>query len=368
MPTFTTIALQNLLEHRIPATKQEEGNDAEEKSKARKRLNHIYISPALYTTPQPTPILDYSSSGSVSPSPYVFNRKGRGGGKSANRRIDGFEVQTCEELAESSLFGGEGEIESRLVVEAEDADDVDFVDPRCDSLSVTRSSDLNDSGRLGLENMSVASNQIGEFYDATEDFSSDGSMLSLASYRGNIESELQTARVNLLEEIEKRKAAEADVAAMCTHLQRVSKILLSQTGGTPSDDSSPTRFDINAMKHLSEEIIVARFVAEAMGKAEARTEAELAAQVVIGSKDKEISRLQDRLQYYEAMIHEMSQNNLESMEVARRSRERRRGQRKWLWRCVGMSIAIGASVIAYSYAPQHHQSLENVNDTHPDAS
>ncbi|KAI3810621.1 hypothetical protein L1987_20242 [Smallanthus sonchifolius] len=68
------------------------------------------------------------------------------------------------------------------------------------------------------------------------------------------------------------------------------------------------------------------------------------------------------------MIHEMSQNNLESMEVARRHRERRRGQRKWLWRCVGMSIAIGASVIAYSYAPHHRQSLENVNDTHPEAS
>ncbi|KAI3810605.1 hypothetical protein L1987_20226 [Smallanthus sonchifolius] len=130
MPTFTTIALQNLLEHRIPANKQEEENDEEEKSKARKRLNHIYISPALYTTPQPTPILDYSSSGSVSPSPYVFNRKGRGGGKSANRRIDGFEVQTREELVESSLFGGGGgEIEIRPVVEAEDADDDDFVDP-----------------------------------------------------------------------------------------------------------------------------------------------------------------------------------------------------------------------------------------------
>ncbi|KAI3810861.1 hypothetical protein L1987_20484 [Smallanthus sonchifolius] len=48
------------------------------------------------------------------------------------------------------------------------ADD-DFVDPRCDSLSVTSSSDLNDYGRLGLENMSVASNQIGEFYDIIEE-------------------------------------------------------------------------------------------------------------------------------------------------------------------------------------------------------
>ncbi|KAK9054813.1 hypothetical protein SSX86_025892 [Deinandra increscens subsp. villosa] len=385
MPTFTTIALQNLLEHRIPSkdsstlhnsesssTNKPPDHEEDEKSKARKRLNHIYISPALYTTPEPTPILDYSASGSVSPSPYVFNRKGRGGGNSANRRIDGFEVQSCVEvgsgegdLVESGLFGGGGN-DNCVVVEGEDGDDDDdnFVDPRCDSVSVASSSDLNDSGRLGLENMSVVSNQIGEFYDATEDFSSEGSIVSC---RGNIESELHTARVNLLEEIEKRKAAEDELAAMYTHWQRVSNILLPQTDVTPiSNDISPT---LDAVWQLSEEIIVARFVAEAMGKAEARAEAELAAQVIIQSRDKEISRLQDRLQYYEAMIHEMSQNNLESMEVARRHRERKRGQRKWLWRCIGVSIVIGASVIAYSYAPphDHHQSLETVNDTQPEA-
>ena len=54
-------------------------------------------------------------------------------------------------------------------------------------------------------------------------------------------------------------------------------------------------------------------------------------------------------------------------EVARRQRDRKRGLRKWLWSCIGMSIVIGASVIAYSYAPQH-ESLENVvSDTQPDA-
>lgn len=136
----------------------------------------------------------------------------------------------------------------------------------------------------------------------------------MLSYRANIESELHTSKANLLEEIEKRKAAEADVAAMCSHWRTVSKVLLSETGVTASpDDIGLTQTDINAMKQLSEEFIVARFVAEAIGKEEARAEAELAAQVIIGSKDKEISRLQDRLQYYEAMIHEMSQNNLESM-------------------------------------------------------
>lgn len=380
MPTFTTIALENLLEHRNsgknsstlknpqPSTNENDEVTEEKRAKTSKRLNHIYISPALYTTPEPTPILDYSSSGSLSSSPYVFNRKGRGGGKSANRRIDGFEVEGSgsqsggnggealpggdEELVESSLFGGggEGENENCMVVEgegecADDDDYDDFLDPRCDSLSVGSSSELNDSGRLGIASMSVLSNQIGEFYDAIEDFSSDGSILSVAaSCSRNIESELCATRLSLLEEIEKRKTAENNVAMMCSQFERMGKLLVS------SNDSN-NQFDINTMEQFCEQVIVGRYVGEAMGKAEAQAEAEVAAQVIIGSKDKEISRLRDRLQYYEAMIHEMSQKNVESMEVARRQRERKRGERKWLWSCIGMSIVIGASIIAYSYAP-----------------
>ncbi|KVI11161.1 uncharacterized protein LOC112508135 [Cynara cardunculus var. scolymus] len=386
MPTFTTIALENLLEHRNsgknsstlknpqPSTNENDEATEEKRAKTSKRLNHIYISPALYTTPEPTPILDYSSSGSLSSSPYVFNRKGRGGGKSANRRVDGFEVEGNgsqsvgnggevlqggeEELVESSLFGGgENENGNFMVVEDEgecaddddDDDDGEFVDPRCDSFSVGSSSELNDSGRIA--SMSVLTNQIGEFYDAIEDFSSDGSMLSVASCSRNIESELCATKLSLLEEIEKRKTAENNVAMMCSRIQRMGKLLVCS-----ENDSS--WFDINAMEQLCQQVIVGRYVAEAVGKAEAQVEAEVAAEVIIGSKDKEISRLRDRLQYYEAMIHEMSQKNVESMEVARRQRERKRGERKWLWSCVGMSIVIGASIIAYSYAPLPHVEAE----------
>ncbi|KAI3770724.1 hypothetical protein L6452_01866 [Arctium lappa] len=358
MPTFTTIALENLLEHRNsgknsstlknpqPSTTNENNDEA----KTSKRLNHIYISPALYTTPDPTPILDYSSSGSLSSSPYVFNRKGRGGRKSANRRIDGFELQSPSQSAAAgngeeeefcSFFGGEGEGEGEGENENEGDD---FVDPRCDSFSVGSSSELNDSGRLA--SMSLLSNQIGEFYDAIEDFSSDGSMLSVASCSRNIESELCATRLSLLEEIEKRKTAENNVAMMCNQFQRMGKLLASS-----NENSRMVQFDMNAMEQFCQQVIVARFVGEALGKAEVQAEAEMAAEVIIGSKDKEISRLRDRLQYYEAMIHEMSQKNVESMEVARRQRERKRGERKWLWSCIGMSIVIGASIIAYSYAP-----------------
>ncbi|MFS7909476.1 hypothetical protein Hanom_Chr01g00095041 [Helianthus anomalus] len=63
MPTFTIIALQNLLEHRIPTkdslstlklTNHEHDKEEDEQLTLTKRLNHIHISPALYTTPKPT--------------------------------------------------------------------------------------------------------------------------------------------------------------------------------------------------------------------------------------------------------------------------------------------------------------------------
>nr|XP_043621035.1 lateral signaling target protein 2 homolog [Erigeron canadensis] len=378
MPTFTTIALENLLQHRnptknpstlktpspIPPLEKSSESDSkkDEQKKEKNKLNHIYISPALYTTPEPTPILLETSfpASSVSPSPYVFNRKGRGARSgtesvsSVNKRIDGFEVSQ-----ESGVIVDDDDDD---VGQDDDDDDVEeeFEDPRCDSVSVASS---NDCGNMSF----VSSNHAGEFYDATEEFSSDGSMLSLPSWSRNLESELHTTRLSLLEEVDKRKTAEDDLAAMSTHWQTFSRLLLPETGLAflaPSNDGSRMQVDFNAVKQFSEEVIVARYIDEAMGKAEAKAEAELAADVIIGSKDKEISRLKDRLQYYEAMIHEMSQKNLETMEVARRQRERKRGQRKWLWSCIGMSIVIGASVIAYSYVPQP---TNTVDDTQPEA-
>lgn len=60
-------------------------------------------------------------------------------------------------------------------------------------------------------------------------------------------------------------------------------------------------------------IIVTRFVSEAIERALARTETEVITEAIIDSKNPEISRLRDRLQYYEAMNREMSQRNQEAV-------------------------------------------------------
>lgn len=93
MPTFTTIALDRLLEpgtsksvdkslpkprpasnnSRPPSTKLERRNSA---SVADRKVQRPQIKPALYTTPEATPLPDSPSS--FPPSPYIVNHKRRG--------------------------------------------------------------------------------------------------------------------------------------------------------------------------------------------------------------------------------------------------------------------------------------------------
>ncbi|KAL7235553.1 hypothetical protein ACSBR1_018947 [Camellia fascicularis] len=393
MPSISTLAWETLLEPRvrdsfkntlnsqqqIPKSSIVVDDEDEEEKKNKKRTqtpNHIYISPALYTTPAPAPIPD--SSFPLSPSPYVVNHKRRGGDAVA-RRARGFDetpqlksppdgdthsnsngdvVAVAEEVVDDGVFGMETGGEDRdggSVVAVVD----DFFDPRCESVSVGSSAGVDDFGKqVGCP--SFVSNQ-GEFFDASEDFSTDGSTSNFSSYGPRIESELRATRLSLLEEIEKRKAAEYAVGQMCTQWQRLGN-LLSQVGLTfaTAPNATSTQFEIDSLEQLCQELLVTRFVAEAIGRGQARAEAEIAAEIIIESKDQEISRLRDRLQYYEAVNREMSQRNQEVMEVARRQRQRRKTQRRrWLWGCVGLSVAIGTSVIAYSYLPhtgKHHTS------------
>ncbi|CAL5389427.1 unnamed protein product [Camellia sinensis] len=164
--------------------------EGSEEKKRTQTPNHIYISPALYTTPAPAPIPD--SSFPRSPSPYVVNHKRRGGDAVA-RRAGGFDetpqlksppdgetdsnsngdvVVVVEELVDDGVCGMETGGEDRdggSVVAVVD----DFFDPRCESVSVGSSAGVDDFGK-----------------------------------QGGCPSFLHAIRLGLLEEIEKRKAAE----------------------------------------------------------------------------------------------------------------------------------------------------------------
>ncbi|KAG5625844.1 hypothetical protein H5410_011062 [Solanum commersonii] len=369
MPTYTAIAFENLLEPRVRKSygkqvlneRNEEEKVVEDIEPPPAPANHIFISPALYITPEPAPIPE-TSSGSLSPSPYLVNHKRRGGGEAfANRKLDGLEeVEQVNEKTDLDLDLNLN-LEEELAEENLFEEDEGFLDPRCDALSVGSVNEVK-----GLDCRSYVSAQ-GEFFDADEDFSVEGSSLNGSTCGPNIEWELRTTKLKLLEEIERRKTAEDALNMMRCQWQNISTVL-SQAGLTlpsPSDVIGDIQLDNASIEQLYQEVVVSRFVAEAIGKGQARAEAELAAESILESKNQEISRLRDRLRYYEAVNHEMSQRNQEIIDVARKQRQRKRTQKKWLWSCIGLSAAIGVSVVAYKYLPQasKHQPSSYSNES-----
>ncbi|XP_057493128.1 uncharacterized protein LOC130778616 [Actinidia eriantha] len=373
MPSFAKIAWESLLEPGVLYANQN-SNDSHKKSvndaNRAQTSNHIYISPALYVTPAATPIPE-ALSDPPSPSPYVVNHKRRGGG-----RFDEIPPVKAEDGESGSNSSGDGENGGEEVLNDElfgvyiggnggsvAEDDGDDYNPGSEAVSVVSSAD--DLGKH-VECRSFVSNQ-GEFFDADEDFSSDGSISNISSSFGQRMLELGATRLSLLEEIERRKSAENVCSQICGHWQRLAN-LMSESGltlpGPPNGTSMQLEND--SLEQLCQELEVCRFVAETIGRGQARAEVEKAAEAIIESKDQEISRLRDRLQYCEAVNREMSQRNQEIMEVARMQQQREKKQQwRWIWSCVGVSVAVGASLIVYSYLPEtsKHYSLPSSSDS-----
>ncbi|KAL3635187.1 hypothetical protein CASFOL_019734 [Castilleja foliolosa] len=363
MPTFTTIALENLFEPRVrDSLKKPFHGDSEDTNPRNGGPRHLYISPGLYATPEQSPIPDHSSPDPSSPSPYVVNLKRRRGGNEGRSGVlefpsgneaDGVSLEDVgENCVNEDLVGNDDVV----------AEDERFLDPRSEALSVgTDEVEANDFETNQIDSRSFVSAQ-GEFFDAIDGFSSDTDSISnIPSYSSRIESELHATRVSLLEELERRKTAEENLVLMRNQWERV-RNLMSEAGLTfpgPPVANDSLQLENSLVDQVSQEVVIARFVAEAIGRGNARAEAEEANCAVIELKDQEILRLRDRLQYYETVNHEMSQRKL--VEVARRQQERKMRRRRWLWSFMGLSIAIGASFIAYSYVPQPGESPSVLN-------
>ncbi|KAL5981767.1 hypothetical protein ACLOJK_015830 [Asimina triloba] len=374
---------------------------------AGRRPPHVFVSPALYATPKSTPAP--SSPVSVSPSPYVVVNRRRWEVREPENRLDGFQVREGEAVAQRSSAGcgddddppddggGVEEVEESLgralddgpdggeVLEEEKGKDDDCLREfaeACDAASVASGCDTDDGVGLmqrgGWKHAAVSIQS--EFFDAPEaeltppnmssrrctihitlyelgKFLSDSSASS-PSMSSNIQADLRAIRLSLFEEIERRKKAEAALECMHKQWQTVASHL-SQIGLSfplPSDAGN-LQLELNSVEQICQEVTVARFVSEAVGRGLGKAEAEASAEAIIISKKREISRLHDKLQYYEAMNREMCQRNKEIKEMSRQQRRSRKTRQKWMWRCIGLSIALGTSALAFSYLPQAGKQL-----------
>ena len=130
-----------------------------------------------------------------------------------------------------------------------------------------------------------------------------------------MDDDLREMRLSLLMEIERRTQAEEALEIwqqewknLSDHLSLIDLSLPSPSIAEDSDGSS-----VDPGAELCQQIMVSQLVAAAIARGFARAEVESDMETMIATKNFEIARLSDRVQYYEAANREMSQRNQEAI-------------------------------------------------------
>uniref|UniRef100_A0A1J3FE56 Netrin receptor DCC n=1 Tax=Noccaea caerulescens TaxID=107243 RepID=A0A1J3FE56_NOCCA len=403
-----------------PISKLEKGKD---KLPNERTLTRPHMSPALYATPDA--ILLPNSPSSFPPSPYIINHKSRGprllkSSSEANvasqqktmddeivtgetdvkasprRKSTSFSFPTSEAAIEDDFSNGvharqvgnfdfdgivdgpveqwsplnektgngkseldnaangverENDLPEPVTAKADkESESEDFYDPG-ESASFT-----SDAGEEGSQRLATP---VGEFYDAWDELSTDSGMQSSVN---NIESEVREIRLSLVMEIEKRKQTEEALEQMRIHWQRLREQLAQVGLFVPIDPTTSTN-NMNLSEELRCQLEVARFVSDSLGRGMAKAEVEMEMESMLETKNFEITRLSDRLHYYEAVNREMSQRNQEAIEVARRERQKRKKRQRWIWGSIAATITLGSAALAWSYIPASKPSSSEVSQS-----
>ncbi|KAJ3686820.1 hypothetical protein LUZ61_015984 [Rhynchospora tenuis] len=348
------------------------------------------MSPALYATPQTAPLPPETplSPSSFSPvSPYVINHKRRGPRLSSAENSlpdancgpqlpesSGKSVEETKEKREAVERVREKVLETtRLEVVREELDDAERGSEADEFFELHESLSVISEDGSGVDRSWQPDTSVGEFYDACEvtfyftETMSEGSETFPSNRINNIEAELREIRLTLLMEIEKRKQAEQTLQVLQKQWLRLSHQLsllgfsLPQPQLMKSESNENTEnssFESDPVEELCRQISISRLVNDAVSKGISRAEVAAEMESVLQSKNFEISRLMDRVQYYEAANREMSQRNQEAVEVARQQRNKRRIRQKWIWASVGLAVTLSSAAIAWSYIPSRSTPTE----------
>lgn len=114
-------------------------------------------------------------------------------------------------------------------------------------------------------------------------------------------------------------------------------------------NSVPQDMGLDCIDEIDRQLVVARYVAEAIGRVSAKAEMEQKMEAMVEAKNHEIGRLRDKIQFYEVVNHEMSRRNQEVIETARRRRHTRKKRQRYLWTSFAVAATIGTLAIVQSY-------------------
>lgn len=242
------------------------------------------------------------------------------------------------------------------------SDSEDFFDPG-ESMSAMSSNDADDYS--GTESSARFTNPNVEFFDAWEELSSDSGQQS--SSQRDFETELREIRLSLLMEIEKTKQAEEALNSMQSKWQCIRQQLAPVGVSLPANPIEVAEEDMpNLAEELRQQVEIARFVSDSVGRGLVKAEMEMEMESQIESKNFEIARLTDRLHYYEAVNREMSQRNQEAIEMARRDRQKKERRQRWVWGSIATAITLGTAALVWSYLPTDTGSAAPSSSSNPE--
>ncbi|XP_050229010.1 uncharacterized protein LOC126678162 isoform X2 [Mercurialis annua] len=420
MPTFTAIALDWLLEpgisksvdtsvrgsnfvskpERLPKTRPAPDSNIQRRNSiasTEREVNRLQVSPALYATPEATPLPD--SPCSFPPSPYIINHKRRG-----PRLLKSFsedDVDSPRKNLDEEKINGNGQ--NKVVYSTKDHC-VTFANS--DSVEEMRSNGVQDShGKLEIPNGAFEASsekqmnglhgsQIGSSNGESKirfmknDFTVEKDVSNLTalnsdrdgesedffdpqesmSYTSNtdieensaFESSVKLATITPVGEFydaweEKRRQAEETLNNAQNQWQKMREQLALVGLTLPAFPFTVTEKEhslgADPAEELCRQVYLARFVSNSIGRGLAKAEAEIEKEAEIEAKNFEIARLWDRLHYYEAMNREMSQRNQEAVEMGRRNRQVRKIRQRWVWGSIAAVLTLGTASLAWSYLP-----------------
>lgn len=117
-------------------------------------------------------------------------------------------------------------------------------------------------------------------------------------------------------EIEKRKEVEESLKSMQSQWERIRQGFSLVGIVLPADLTAFAeggQLNSDPVDDICQQVYIARFISNTIGKGTARAEMEAEMKAQLDSKNFEISRLLERLHYYETMNREMSQRNQEAV-------------------------------------------------------
>lgn len=279
---------------------------------------------------------------------------------------------TKSALVREGSIGRQGDVATvspnSVLREEDDGCSDDFLEAE-EWKTIASSSDVEDISAAHQKSLNSNSqlNQS-EYFDALEDISpEDAASQGSEPCNTRLQSELKTLRENLLVETTRRKQIEENLNYMRNQWQNIEKKFLSAGLSFPSvrTNSLPQDMGLDYTDEIVRQLLVARFVAEAVGRGSARAEMEQEMKTIVEGKNREIARLHDKIQFYEVVNQEMSRRNQEVIEIARRRRHIRKKRQRFVWTSFAVAATIGTIALVRSYVtgPERSSMISMGNQT-----